>query len=303
MKKSSVVIFLTISLACAAFTVAGTMLYMGGWNVWLRSAFYSLAGVLAVCSVLFACLKRYALFKSAFLLSAFFAVFLAAFIVVNVMWDLDSYPTTDAKVDKLVEMLRSTGGWSMLAFVMLQIFQVVILPLPAAVCYLPGTVVFGPLNATLLASAGVITGSFVNYFIGKAFGRRVVDWIAGSGVAEKYSYIGRRGKTLFLIMQLLPFFPDDILCMVAGMSGMNFLWFSGVIIVARPLVVIAFCYLGSGTIIPFSGWGIAVWIVILVAAVALAVLSFKYQDRFEGWLRKKFQKKNKPDTEDKRKDV
>ena len=90
-------------------------------------------------------------------------------------------------------------------------------------------------------------------------------------------------------MQILPFFPDDILCMVAGLTAMNFPFFLATMILVRPLVIAAYCY---GSLIPVDQpWGIAVWVTIFVVCIVLAVLSFKYQERFENWLVNKFSRK------------
>ena len=191
----------------------------------------------------------------------------------------------------------------MVMYVIFQILQVVILPVPAAVCYIPGSLIWGPLTATFLASLGVIMGSVTAYAIGRFFGKRVVVWIAGEKSVEKYSkVIGKKGKVIFLLMQILPFFPDDILCMIAGMASMNFLFFLITLIVVRPLVIAAYCYLGSGTVIPFSGWGIPVWIAIFAVCVVLVLLSLKYQDRFENWLVSKFRKNKEEKQEEKGED-
>lgn len=180
----------------------------------------------------------------------------------------------------------------MLVFVLIQFLQVVVLPLPAVVCYVPGAVIWSPLTATLLASAGVIAGSFFCYFLGRKFGRKALVWLAGKDAAEKYAdYIGNRSKGIFLIMQILPFFPDDVLCIIAGITAMNFPYFAGVIVLVRPLIIAAYCFLGNGSIIPFSGWGIPVWLAIIAVFATLAVLSFKYQKRFENWLFSKFSRK------------
>ncbi|MDE6104060.1 MAG: hypothetical protein K2G38_00020, partial [Clostridia bacterium] len=82
--------------------------------------------------------------------------------------------------------------------------------------------------------------------------------------------------------------PDDILCMVAGRTSMNFPFFFLPMLLVRPLIISAYCYLGNGTLIPFSGWGIPVWIAIFAVCIVLAVLSFKYQERIEKWLVSKF---------------
>ena len=67
----------------------------------------------------------------------------------------------------------------------------------------------------------------------------------------------------------------------------------------RPLIIAAYCYLGSGTVIPFDQpWGIAVWVVIFAVCIALAVLSFKYQDKVEKWLVEKFTKRKQKPAEE-----
>ncbi|MBD5632712.1 MAG: TVP38/TMEM64 family protein, partial [Clostridia bacterium] len=181
-------------------------------------------------------------------------------------------------------------------YFLLQVLQVVILPLPAAVCYIPGAIIWGPLKATFIASAGVICGSLICYIIGRFWGRKAVIWIAGQEATDKYvSQFGKRGKTIFVLMQILPFFPDDILCLIAGLTGMNFVFFAATITLVRPFIIAAYCYLGSGTVIPFTGWGIWVWIAIFAVCIVLAILSLKYQSRFENWLVKKFSRKNKND--------
>ncbi len=62
-------------------------------------------------------------------------------------------------------------------------------------------------------------------------------------------------------------------------------------VIVRPMIIAAYCFLGNGSVIPFSGWGIPVWIAIFAVCIVLALLSLKYQDRVEKWLVSKFKKK------------
>ncbi len=300
MSKKLKIALLAINVALCIATVLLTCFLMDSWGVLVRAFFYCAAGVGLTVSVVTFKLKKEALFKSAFILLIICAVFLAAFIAAGKLGNFKQYETDAEKIDAFVAMIEKTGGWGMLIFFVIQVLQIVILPLPAAICYIPGAMVWGPLVGTLLASAGVILGSFINYFIGKVWGKKAVIWIAGQETTEKYSaYFAKRGKVIFVLMQILPFFPDDILCMVAGLTSMNFAFFAVTIVVVRPLIIAAYCYLGSGTIIPFSGWGIAAWVAIVAVCVALAVLSFIYQDKVERWLVKKFAKKKNGLNEEK----
>ncbi|MDE5729573.1 MAG: hypothetical protein K2I20_05320, partial [Clostridia bacterium] len=86
-------------------------------------------------------------------------------------------------------------------------------------------------------------------------------------------------------------FPDDILCMLAGLTCMNFPFFFGVVVLVRPVVIAVYCY---GSAIPYDQpWGIAVWVVIFVVCISVAIVWFKFQDKIEGWLVSKFSVKRK----------
>ncbi|MBD5584662.1 MAG: TVP38/TMEM64 family protein [Clostridia bacterium] len=297
MNLKSRIAILTVNILLCVASIILTYFFMGSWGVLIRVAFYALAGVGIAVSVLTFVLNKLAIFKSAFILIILAVIVLCAFIAVSEVGHLNDYENDEDKIQGLVNIINSTGAWGMVVFVLIQILQIVVLPLPAIVCYVPGTIIWGPLIATLLASAGVLIGSVIAYFIGRLWGKKAVIWIAGKEATEKYSaYFGKRGKVIFILMQILPFFPDDILCMIAGLTSMNFAFFFVAILLVRPLIIAAYCYLGSGTVIPFEGWGIAVWIAIFVVFVALAVLSLKYQDKFEGWLLNKFSRKKKTET-------
>ncbi len=286
---------LTVNILLCVASVLLTYFFMSSWGVFIRAAFYAVAGIGIAVSLITFFWNKLAILKTAFVLLIVAVIVLAAFIIISEVGHLNDYETDNEKIDALVKIIRSAGAWWMVVYVLIQILQVVILPLPAAVCYIPGVIIAeDALTATLLASIGVIIGSVIAYFIGRLWGKKAVIWIAGKETTEKYSaYFGKRGKGIFVIMQILPFFPDDILCMVAGLTSMNFAYFMAVMCTVRPAIIAAYCFLGSGDIIPFSGWGIYVWVAIFVVCIVLAVLSFKYQDKFEAWLINKLFRKKK----------
>lgn len=302
-RKAQVSIFISNVLLCVAVTLI-TFFLMNSWGVLVNVVFYSVACVGTVVSTVTFFLKKITLLKTAFVLLVFAAIVLAAFVAVSEIGHLNEYENDTDKINAIKSMIERTGAWGMIIFVIIQILQVVILPLPAVVCYVPGAMIWGAPLAMLLASIGVIAGSVLAYFIGKIWGKKAVIWIAGKETTEKYSaYFGKRGKGIFVIMQILPFFPDDILCMVSGLTGMNFWFFLTTICLIRPGIIAAYCFLGSGNLIPFSGWGIYVWIAIVAVCIVFAVLSFKYQDKFESWLICKFTRRKRSggqiDIEDK----
>lgn len=292
MKICAKILIFSIITALCIYIGVGTVWLMKGWGVWVRFSLYGVGGAGFVAGVIFLILKKDSLLKTDLVLISCIALVYTVVVILNFTANLSELETDGEKINRLTELLKSAGGWSMAVFVLIQILQVIILPLPAVVCYIPGVAIWGPPMATVLASVGVLIGAVISYFLGRIFGRKIVEWIAGKETTQKYAdYLGKKGKTLFVIMQILPFFPDDILCLVAGLTKMNFLFFLTTMVIVRPAIVAAYCYLGSGTIIPFSGWGIPVWIAVFAVCILLAVISFKYQDKLESWLKNIFTKR------------
>ena len=88
---------------------------------------------------------------------------------------------------------------------------------------------------------------------------------------DKYAaLLGKKGKAPFVMMMFLPFFPDDLICITAGMTDMGFRFFAISVAIARTAYIFIVSFLGSGEIIPFRGWGIAVWIAIFALCVFLS---------------------------------
>ncbi len=190
--------------------------------------------------------------------------------------------------DDLQALIQSTGAWSYIVFVLVQFLQVTFIPLPAIVPTLVGTLLFGPGMATILSLIGIGLGSIFAFVLGDKLGERVVSWIVGKKNVEKYgNMLYDKGKYMFFLMMLFPVFPDDILCLVAGMTSMSYRFFFTTLILTRPIGIVMTCYLGSGDIIPYDEpWGIAVWAVLILLIVLAFWISFKYKNKIESIVNK-----------------
>ncbi|MDE7464606.1 MAG: TVP38/TMEM64 family protein [Clostridiales bacterium] len=280
-----------LSVFISAAIIISAVFLMSSWGAVTQTVIYVLASLFFVCSIVFCIIKKDKLLKSAFVLLLCVAVVYIALVITNNAAGLDRYDTDGEKLSHIVELIKSTGGWGMAVFVVLQILQVLILPLPAVVCYVSGVQIWGPWPAFGLACLGVFIGSTLCFIIGRRAGKRAAYWIAGKETVDKYAdIIGSKGKVPFIVMQILPFFPDDILCIIAGLSSMDARFFTVCMLTVRPAVIAVYCFFGSGDIIPFSGWGIPVWIAIFAVCIVAAILSIKYQDKIDAFFKRKFTK-------------
>ena len=202
--------------------------------------------------------------------------------------------STISSVESLKSYILSTKEKGIYVYILIQTAQVIILPVPAAIICVVGSLIYGPMLGGLYCSIGILIGSFVSFFIGKTFGYKIVAWIVGKENTDKYSEILRKRGAFFLaIAFLLPMFPDDILCLIAGITNMKFKTFAWVTTITRPIGVICMSFFGSGYVIPFTGWGVYAWIAILVLVVAIIFVTYKYQDKMQDFVLNKVFKRKK----------
>ncbi|MCH5164360.1 MAG: TVP38/TMEM64 family protein [Clostridiales bacterium] len=190
--------------------------------------------------------------------------------------------------DSIRNFILSTKQWGIITFLVLTILQVVFLPIPAAVTILIGVAIYGPLMAFVLSLVGTYIGSIICFWIGKSCGKKLVAWMVGKDSAEKYAkMLNDKGKWIFALMLLFPFFPDDTLCLVAGTTTMSWKFFLLAMLFTRPLIIAFTSFFGSGEIIPYSGWGIPVWIGIFILCIVLLIIAAKLKNKIINSLEKK----------------
>lgn len=189
--------------------------------------------------------------------------------------------------EELKDLILSGGMYSYLIFFAIQYLQVVVLPIPAFISTVAGSLVFGPWIASLISIMAIILGSLTCFLLGRKLGWRLLVWIIGEEDAIKWQQKLGYGKYAFFLMMLFPLFPDDILCIVAGaVTSMSTNFFLITNLVTRPIAILLICFLGGGYLVPFSGWGIPVWIAIIALGAILFYLSIKYQAQIENFIYK-----------------
>ena len=195
--------------------------------------------------------------------------------------------------EKLQEYLQKAGIWMPLFYILLQFLQVVILPIPSIVSTVVGVALFGAFQAMLYSILGILLGSAAAFCIGKKFGYKAVAWMVGEETLQKWQKKLKGKDNLFLTLAfLLPLFPDDILCFLAGLSSMTWRYFLIMIFVTRTLGIAGTCY--SIDFIPFNTWwGIVVWVCLLLSAMILICWIYRNLDN----LQSKLSRKNKPKKE------
>ena len=177
--------------------------------------------------------------------------------------------------------------FSHLFYFVIQLLSVVVAPIPSNVTALAGALLFGTWSAFLLTWAAVAAGSVLVFWLARALGQRFVDRLVSQKVSEKYLDIIRRKRDVFLFLAFLfPFFPDDLLCILAGLTDIPLKRFCILVLAARPWGLLVSCLVG-GSVLDIPYWAMAL---IGAAGLALFLVCMKYGDLWEQKLLDRFKK-------------
>ena len=188
--------------------------------------------------------------------------------------------------EKLGEYIVRCAPWSHLAYFGIQLASVVVAPIPSNITAAAGAYLFGLWPSFLLTWGAVAAGSAIVFMLARLLGQKFAGQFVSEKLSDRYLDVIRRKRDVFLLLAFLfPFFPDDLLCILAGLTDISFKRFFLLVIAARPWGLLVACMVGSATVsIPL--WGMA-----LLGAAGLAVflLAMKYGDKLEDAIMKRFE--------------
>lgn len=212
------------------------------------------------------------------------AVLLAASVLA--LW-LTGFFEAAATRQGLENYIERCAPWSHLAFFAIQMASVVLAPIPSNITAAAGAILFGLWPAFLLTWGAVVIGSVVVFGLARLLGQNFVSRLVSRKVSDRYLDVIRRKRDVFLLMAFLfPFFPDDILCILAGLTDISFKRFGALVLLARPWGLLVACAVGSSAlVVPL--WGM---VLLGLLGVALFLFAMKYGDRIETLVLEKLKK-------------
>ncbi|OUN05862.1 TVP38/TMEM64 family protein [Flavonifractor sp. An92] len=183
--------------------------------------------------------------------------------------------------------IQNFAPYSHLLYFLIQLASVILAPIPSNLTAMAGGLLFGAGLSFLLTAGAVILGSMIVFLLAQALGRSFADRFVSQRVSERYLEIIRRKRDVFLaLVFLFPFFPDDLICILAGLTDIPPLRFLVLVTLTRPWGLLVACALGGSVI------SIPIWTMVLIGAVGLVLflVALKYGDRWEAALLERFQK-------------
>lgn len=218
------------------------------------------------------------------------------FMIIVIISLLRQLGFSNVSSEKLQEFIKSKGAIAPIIFIIISFLQVTFIPIPSTVSIVVGIYLFGELKAFIYSYIGIILGSMFAFFLGKKIGKPFVNWVIGNeNDVDKYllKFKNKENIVLFFIF-LFPFFPDDIICALAGILPIRWTTFFIMQLITRFTSIGSNIVFFSGNLIPSQGWGIVIKIILLIIAVVIFVICYKKADKINeifDKIIKKFHKK------------
>lgn len=147
--------------------------------------------------------------------------------------------------ESFTAFIESCGVFAPLVFVVIETITVVILILPCMLGYPVSTAAFGPFMGFVLNALSTILGSLIIFAIVRKWGKPIVDAIVSKKDFKKYERFMEHTKLFERLLAaafILPFFPDNALCYIAGLTDIKFKRFAVITVLFKPWTILGYTY-------------------------------------------------------------
>ena len=278
-----------VGCACVVFCTLYIDTFLLEYAYIIKAVSVVLISILTVLSIIFLKDNKQFVYKLCLITILFLLIVLTSLYILKITGYLDKFDS----VEEFRAFILSFGGYSIFVFILIQFLQVVALPIPAVITVGAGVMLFGAFWGAFYSCVGIIIGSLIAFFIGRIFGVKVVKWLVGKSNLEKgLKIIKGKDRLILTFMFLFPFFPDDLLCFVSGVTSINCRFFLIMIFITRIISVFVSSYSLNNSLIPYdTWWGILLWIVFFILTIIATLLIYKKGNEIENALFNKFRKR------------
>ncbi len=183
--------------------------------------------------------------------------------------------------------LTQWGAWVPLVTIGLHIVQVLSAPIPGTAIDATNGYLFGPWLGTLYSMICLITGSMVLLILVRHYGRPLAERFIPAKRLQSFNVqVARYGAIFIFLIFLLPFMPDDVMLIVAGLTSIPLMELFLLALIGRLPGVFVANWLGSHSG-DLSGWQ---WAILAFLFILLMILFWRFRhilvDRMETWAEK-----------------
>jgi uncharacterized membrane protein YdjX (TVP38/TMEM64 family) len=167
--------------------------------------------------------------------------------------------------------VQQSGLWGPTILFLLFILQVFLAFIPGQALMVASGYIYGFTGGMLITWFSLVTGGQVAFWLARWYGRRFAEkWVSSSALDRWDRNTAGQSISFFAITLVLPLFPNDAMCYVAGLGKISSRRFLIANILGRGVASFIMVMIGAyGSMISTQVW--------LVAAVLVALVTVGWQ--------------------------
>ena len=148
--------------------------------------------------------------------------------------------------DEVVATVEAWGFFGPLLFIIMQIAQTIIAPIPGGIMGAVGGFLFGWLGI-LWTTIGSFFGFWIVFLLSRKFGRGLIEKIIKKESLAKFDHLSEeKGSAVIFLLFLIPVFPDSVAGYSAGFTNIPIRKLLAIAIISRTPAVVAVNMFGAG---------------------------------------------------------
>lgn len=171
------------------------------------------------------------------------AIGLAAFIIILIYI---RHSGIFSSVADLQHFIKNFGNFAIAAFIVVQAIQPIVPFLPGGFATIVGMLMFGNIPGVLYSYIGLMIGEVGLFLLVRRFGSRFARLVLSEKNFEKFETTLQDHtqdiKKLLIVCFIFPFLPDDLTCLVAGMTDLSFREYLKIVLIFKIWSVASYGY-------------------------------------------------------------
>lgn len=147
----------------------------------------------------------------------------------------------------LQAFIKKFGPYGVVVFILMQVIQPIIPIIPGGLSDVAGILMFGNVLGLFYVCLGLVIGESISFLLMRRYGKRFAATILSPKNMDKLNELIKRGDKHMLkilaIVFIMPFGPDDIACLAAGLSNVSFKKYFATIALLKPISVGVHCFI------------------------------------------------------------
>ena len=171
------------------------------------------------------------------------AIGLAAFIIILIYI---RHSGIFSSVADLQHFIKNFGNFAIAAFIVVQAIQPIGPFLPGGFATIVGMLMFGNIPGVLYSYIGLVIGEVGLFLLVRRFGSKFARLVLSEKNFEKFETTLQDHtqdiKKLLIVCFIFPFLPDDLTCLVAGMTDLSFREYLKIVLIFKIWSVASYGY-------------------------------------------------------------